>query len=340
MSSQGRQSPLLEPEQPSPKERARATLRLWLELFDRHRILNNASAISFQALKALVPLALFGIALPGVLGLSNVWNDQLREGVQRQLTPTAFEAIDTAVVKIMTEESASLPIFAGGLLLWYVSGLVRACMGGMNSIYEANDQRSLARRWVLSFVLAVCITVAVVLAVLAVAVGPRLDRSGLAHALLLLGRWPVAVLALGCAVGLLVHYGPAGQRQARWASVGAAVVVAAWIAQSLLFGWYVGSYANFRSASGALVIFLVLAAYLYAASIIFLVGVQIDELLRKDASTGEAGLIGVLRRGIGRGRPDESGAKRVRAEAATSTRTDARSLRDAAAITGRADRSA
>lgn len=63
---------------------------LWVDLFNRHWIL-NASAISFQALKALVPL------LPGVLGLSNVWDDQLRESFARQFTRTVFVAIDTAV---------------------------------------------------------------------------------------------------------------------------------------------------------------------------------------------------------------------------------------------------
>jgi len=283
---------------PPLRERAGATIRLWIELFDQHRILNNASAISFQALKALVPLALFGIALPGVVGLSDIWDDQLRESFSRQFTPTVFIAIDTAVRKIMLEGSPALPIFAGVLLLWYVSGLVRACMGGMNSIYEADEKRPLLRRWGLSFALALCVTGAVVLAVLAVTVGPRIDRGGASHILLLVIRWPFAVIALGLAVGVLVHYGPAERRRVRWASVGAGVVVAAWIVQSLLFAWYVSSFANFTSASGALTVFLVLTAFLYTASIIFLVGVQIDELLRKDASAGEKGIIGVLRQGI------------------------------------------
>ena len=105
----------------------------------------------------------------------------------------------------------------------------------------------------------------------------------------------VAVVALGLAVGLLVRYGPAERRQARWASIGAAAVVAAWIVQSLLFAWYVDSFADFTSASGALTVFLVLAAFLYTASIIFLMGVEIDELLRKDASAGEKRVLGVLR---------------------------------------------
>jgi membrane protein len=289
---------------PPLRERAGAAMRLWIELFDQHRILNNASAISFQALKALVPLALFGIALPGLLGLSDVWDDQLRESVSRQFTPTVFIAIDTTVGKIMREGSPALPIFAGLLLLWYGSGLVRACMGGMNSIYEADEKRPLRRRWGLSFALAVAVTGAVVLSVLAVTLGPRIDRSGASHVLLLVVRWPFAVIALGLAVGLLVRYGPAERRQARWASVGAVVVVAAWIVQSLLFAWYVSSFANFTSASGALTVFLVLGAFLYTASIIFLVGVEVDELLRKDASAGEEGIIGVLRRGMKRpGRP-------------------------------------
>ncbi len=293
-------SRILKTTPPPLRERAGAALRLWIELFDQHHILNNASAISFQALKALVPLALFGISLPGVLGLSDVWEGQLQESASRQFTPTVFIAIDTAVGKIMEEGSPALPIFAGALLLWYVSGLVRACMGGMNSIYEADDTRPLLRRWGLSAALAVFVAVAVVLSVLAVTVGPRIDPSGAGHVLLLVVRWPIAVIALGLAVGLLVRYGPAERRQARWESVGTVVVVAAWIVQSLLFAGYVSSFANFTSASGALTVFLVLAAFLYSSSIIFLVGVEIDELLRKDASAGEEGIFGVVRRGMTR----------------------------------------
>nr|MBA3233519.1 YihY/virulence factor BrkB family protein [Propionibacteriales bacterium] len=256
-------------------KRAAALVRLWIDLFSRHDILNSASAISFQTLKALVPLALFGIGLLGTVGLSDVWDGQLADGVSRQLTPTAFIAIDTAVQKIMMDGSPALPVFAGALLLWYASGLVRACIGGMNAIYEADEQRPLWRRWAISFALAFCIALAVVVSVIAVTTGPRLVEHGALHALLLVLRWPLAAALLGVAVGLLVHYGPATRRQARWASVGSLVVVAAWIAESLLFSGYVGSFANFKSASGALTVFLVLAAYLYTASIIFLVGVQI-----------------------------------------------------------------
>lgn len=279
---------------PPLRERAAGVVRLWIDLFSRHEILNNASAISFQTLKALVPLALFGVALLGALGLSGVWDERLRETVSRELTPTAFKAIDDAVQTIMSEGGPALPIFAGLLLLWYVSGGVRACMGAMNAIYEAGEQRSWRRRWGVSLALALCISVAVVLAVLAVSVAPRIEHNGFIHVFLLVIRWPVAAVVLGLAVGVLVHYGPAVPRQARWASAGAVVVVAAWIVEALLFGWFASSFASFKSPSGALTVFLVLAAYLYTSSITFLVGVQIDELLRKDASSGERGIVDLL----------------------------------------------
>ncbi|MBA3734431.1 MAG: YihY/virulence factor BrkB family protein [Actinobacteria bacterium] len=278
-------------------QRAAAVVRLWINLFSRHQILNSASAISFQILKALVPLALFGIALLKMLGLADVWTNTLADGISRQLTPTAFTAINTAVGKVLRDGGLALPALAGTALLWYGSGLVRACMSGMNLIYEAEEQRPFLRRWGISFALALGVAVAVVLAVLGVTVAPRIADHGVTHTLLLVLRWPFAVIALGVGVGLLVHYGPAERRRARWSSAGSAVVVAAWIVEALIFDWYVSALANFKSASGALTVFLVLAAYLYTASIIFLVGVQIDELLRKDATSSEQGIIGLLLHG-------------------------------------------
>jgi uncharacterized BrkB/YihY/UPF0761 family membrane protein len=49
----------------------------------------------------------------------------------------------------------------------------------------------------------------------------------------------------------------------------------------------VTAFANFKSAVGQLTVFLVLMAYAYVSSLVLLVGIEIDELLREDASSGE-----------------------------------------------------
>lgn len=56
---------------------------------------------------------------------------------------------------------------------------------------------------------------------------------------------------------------------------------------SLAFRWWVGSVADFKSAVGVLAGLLVLSAYLFTSVVVFLAGVQLDELLRKKTG-GEA----------------------------------------------------
>jgi membrane protein len=100
-------------------------------------------------------------------------------------------------------------------------------------------------------------------------------------------RWLGAIVLLGLVVGVLVRYGPAERPRARWASVGAVVVVGTWVVASILFRLYVSEVANFRTPVGSLTGLLVLTGYIYVSAIVFLVGVQLDELLRK-SSGGQA----------------------------------------------------
>ena len=51
---------------------------------------------------------------------------------------------------------------------------------------------------------------------------------------------------------------------------------------TLLFKLWIEYVSNFKSATGQLTAFLILAAYIYLSVIVFLAGVQIDELLRVD----------------------------------------------------------
>jgi uncharacterized BrkB/YihY/UPF0761 family membrane protein len=55
--------------------------------------------------------------------------------------------------------------------------------------------------------------------------------------------------------------------------------------------------ANFKTAPGSLAVFLVITSYLYVGAIILLVGIELDELLRKDVQ-GEDRAIHEILRGI------------------------------------------
>jgi membrane protein len=279
--------------------RLKRFVRLWVDLFDRHQLLDHAGAISFAVLKSLIPLTLLGLGVLGALGEERVWRKTLAPRIEHHLQQPTFQAIDSGVQRLFSTSSTGLVVFAAFLSAWYISGAVRAAMGGIDQIYEAEETRPWWLRYPLSFALAAAIAVCVIGSILVVAALPALARHGATGVVVSIGRWLVAIALLGLAVWLLVRYAPAERRPKRWATAGSVLVIAGWIGATLVFKVFATDVANFKSATGGLAVFLVLIAYVYTSSIIFLVGVELDELFREDATAGEKGVLELLF-GIGR----------------------------------------
>jgi membrane protein len=260
--------------------RLREIARLVAVEFGDHHLWTYASAIAFRALVALVPLILLGLGLLHALGLEDVWSDTVGPAIQAHVTQPVYRGIDYSVDKIFSSSATGLVAFASALLLWDMTWAMRTMMEALNEIHDVEEPRPWRRRYLVSLALAAAVIVCIVGAVLIVALGPR--PEGALHVILGIGRWPAAVVLLGLAVGLIVRYGPAERPQARWASAGSALVVGSWIVASIGFRWWVSSVADFKTAIGSLTFFLVLSAYVFTSAAIFLIGVQLDEILRKD----------------------------------------------------------
>jgi membrane protein len=274
--------------------RAKRFVKLWVDLFNRHKLLDRASAISFAVLKALVPLTLLGLALLGALGQRHVWKETIFPALKPHVQPATAHAIDTAVEKIFSTDSTGLIVFASLMALWYISGSVRGVMTATNTVYEREETRSWKERYPLSIGLAAAIAVCVIGAALAVLAAPALVSSGALEVVVAIGRWLVAVVLLAVAVGLLMRFAPVEPRSKGWVSGGSILVILAWVAASMIFKLLVTDVLNFKTATGSLAVFLVLGGYVYTSAIIFLLGVEVDELLREDAAEGERGLLEVL----------------------------------------------
>jgi membrane protein len=263
-----------------PWPRLRAIASGLAERFTEHHLWTYASAIAFRSLVALVPLTLLGLALLSVFGLEEVWRDSIAPAVKAHVTEPVFRAIDYSVETIFSSSTAGLIAFSSALLLWDMARAVQTTMEALNELHDVEERRTWWKRGLVAIALAVAIIVCVVAALLAVILGPR--PEGVAHVLLGIGRWPLAIVLLSVAVGLLVRYAPAEHPQPRWASVGSALVVGTWILASVGFSFWVSSVANFKTAIGSLTVFLVLTAYVFTSAAIFLVGVELDEVLRKN----------------------------------------------------------
>jgi membrane protein len=278
-----------------PIRRIRAVVELWTDLLSRHDSLTYASAIAFQALKALVPMSLLGIGLLSATGHESFWRKHVEPALRGHLTAPANHAIDFAAQRIFSTGTAGVIALGAGLTVWYVSGGVRAVMGALNRVFDLEENRPFLPRWGLSLALGILVSACIVGAVLLAALGPSWG-SGVAHGFVLAGRWLLAVLLLIFAVSFLVRWAPIKHERVprRWASLGGLIVVGTWIVASLVFRWFVASVANFKTATGQLIVFLVLMGYVYTLAIVFLVGVELDELFHEDATRGDRGILGVL----------------------------------------------
>jgi membrane protein len=277
----------------------REFLRGWVDAFHEHRLLTYATAMAMRAFIGFICLTFLGVALLGAFGDKSVWKEHLAPSIEPKVTQPTFDALNAAIQKIYAHNSAGLIAFAAAYAVWQVSGSIRAVMDALNAIIECDDKRSTLRRFLLSVALAIAVIVLIGCALFVVIVSGRLlgAGDGFWHWLIAFLRWPVGAIFLGLAVAIVAHYAPVEYRGKRWASVGATLIVVAWLVQSAIYAWFLKHFASYKSATGNLLLLMVVVTYFYVSSVVFLVGAQLDEFLRDEAKGGESiGIYDLARR--------------------------------------------
>jgi len=254
-------------------------VRLWVELFDRHKLLTYASAIALRALIAAVACTLFALGILGASHQQELWRKTIAPEIEPKVLPRVFDGIDQTVNRVFSSSTAGLVALAAALAVWEVSAIIRAGTGALDEIYETPETRPFWIRFPLSFGLAILFLAAVLGAIAIVWAG---HVSGSWSIPILILRWPAAVALIAFAFEVIVRWAPARHRRMRWASLGSVLVVVGWIGETLIFGAYVRSVANFRTPVGSLEVFIFLATYFYIFAIVLLVAMELDELVRAD----------------------------------------------------------
>jgi membrane protein len=252
---------------------------LWVDLFQRHNLLTYASAIALRTFIAAVACSLFALGILGVAHERELWKSTIGPQIEPRVLPHVFDGIDQTVQRVFDSSSAGLLALASALAIWEVSGIIRAAIGALDEIYETPDKRPFWVRFPISVALAIVFLAAVLGAIAIIWAG---HVSGSWSIPILILRWPAAAALVAFAFELIVRWAPAKHRRTRWASLGSVLVVVGWIGETLIFVAYVRTVANFRTPVGSLEVFIFLATYFYIASIVLLVAMELDELVRAD----------------------------------------------------------
>jgi membrane protein len=264
----------------------RAAVRDVARGFKENDLLTYASAISFQVFFALIPLALVGLGLLGSLGLDGVWRHDVAPEVRHNVSGPAFQVIEDTVRNVLDHRKLFWVTLGVAIAVWEVSGAMRATMQVLNRVYNIRERRTFWRKLWESIALSTVVALLMLLAVAATKLGPLAARSLLGRGLAVstlshLAWWAVAIVLLFAVVALVVRFAPDERRPARWTTFGGVLVIVGWIAMSLLYGWYFTSLADYGSVFGSLAVVMVTLSYLYGSAIVFLTGVQLDSLIRR-----------------------------------------------------------
>lgn len=247
--------------------------------FKKNDLLTYASAIAFRVVFATIPGLLFMLGLLGTIGLSEVWSSDVAPEVRKGTSAALFEVIDETVGRVLAGKQFFWVTVGALIALYVLSSAMRAIMGVLDRIYGSGDDRPWLKRVLISLWLSALVGAMLIAAVACVTLLPNLVGGGL---LAEAAGWAAALALLLGVVGMIVRFAPPVKRPVRWVSFGAVLVVAGWAASSLVYGWYVSSLADYGSAFGSLAAVMITLSYVYLSAIVFLTGLQLDALVRRE----------------------------------------------------------
>jgi membrane protein len=258
------------------------------EAFSRNELLLYASAISFRVFFAIIPLLLFTFGALGFLHLGEVWRDDIAPDIKPDMSQAAFQVVDDTISNVLGREQFFWATLGAAIAVWQISGAMRMIIKASNRIYDVRERRPVVRVFAVSIALGIAAAILVLGAVALIEFGGPLveelfGKGTLLGALAFVVRWVFAVALLLLLVGLVVRFAPAKRRPLEWVSFGAVVVVAAWIVMSLGFDFYLTTLANYGSVFGNLATVIIAIEYVFLSSIVFVSGIQIDALTRREA---------------------------------------------------------
>ena len=265
---------------PTTRPELRRTVSDVAEGYGRHHVLTYASAIAYQILSALIPFALFALALAGVLGLQSLWTDHLRPTIAASSSTEVMALLDKTIGHVLHHKQFFW-LTAGLLIaLWEIGGAVRATMEALDTIHGTRRQRSRRDKYVTSTWLSAVLGALWLIAIALIAGG----GSVLPGPLGAIVRCALAALVLTLATGITLRVAPARRLPMRWVSFGSLVIVAGWLITVGGYVIYATSIASYSSVFGSLAALFVLLVAVYLSAAVFLTGALIDDAARRRGS--------------------------------------------------------
>lgn len=252
----------------------------------KHDISAVATQLAFHFTFCFFPMLL-------VLGVVLAWIDapflfaRIMIAIHIVLPPSTDVLIDQVLTEVRLGSSWQI-FFAGlSLALWSaVSGLI-LLISAINHAYDVDDDRAYWKRTVLALLMTLLLAVVLVLATALVLGGRWLGfriAGWMGHDSWFLtiwnvARWPTVVFSVIFGLQVLYTAAPKLPISAKRAFPGAVVGGIGWVATTIVFSWYINTYASYNRVYGSIGGMIILMLWLYVGGIVILLGAEVNGAL-------------------------------------------------------------
>jgi membrane protein len=247
------------------------------------RLLAIAAGVVFFGLLAVFPAITALVSCYGLFANPSTIGANLQT-LALMLPQGSFEIVQDQIARVLMKGDTALGatfLFGLGLAIWSANAGAKAVIDALNVVYEEHEKRSFVRLNLLSLAFTTGGIAALLLMVSAVVAVPlALDHAGLAsesRIIIGFGRWPLLLVTLLAALGLLYRFGPSRQAARwEWLSVGTLAAALLWIAGSALLSWYLSNFGNYGATYGSLGAAIGLMMWMWMSAIIVLFGAELN----------------------------------------------------------------
>jgi len=248
-----------------------------------------AAQIAYYMMLSVIPFLIFVLSIMSRLAMGEALEPLLLDTLREQMPPEAANYITDIVLRVLPTRSSETTLVSFAVALWGSSMAVGALITTINRAYNLRPRRNIVTQKLLALALVLALSGILLLAMVILVVGPQVTQDALT-ALGLSGdsgsfwtslRLPLAALLAFTALAILYYYAPEARQRFVHILPGSVTATVLWLTASSAFRLFVRNFGNYNATYGSLAAVVILLAYFWLTGFIFLLGAEINALMKR-----------------------------------------------------------
>lgn len=248
-----------------------------------------AAQIAYYMLLSVIPFLIFVLSIISRLSVGEALEPLLLDALRQQMPPDAANFIVDIVIRVLPTRSSETTVVSFLVALWGSSMAVGALITTINRAYNLRPRRNIVTQKILSILLVLGLSAILLIALLILLFGPQVTQevfeffqlASETNTLWTSLRLPLATLLAFAALAILYYYAPEARQRFVHILPGTVAATVVWLVATSAFRLFVRNFGNYNATYGSLAAVVILLAYFWLIGFIFLVGAEINALMKR-----------------------------------------------------------